>query len=109
MRKFILVLSLMLLSNASFAQYLQQNEAIEDLKEFKNLMETESSYYQMSDFDFETRYQQIEKEILQQDSIPIYFLAYEMEKIIGETIDRHASLRMDGFDDEAFEIFGLHF
>src|SRR5690625_3214627 len=109
MKQFILVLVFLFTSSASFAQYLKKNEALEDLKEFKALMETESSYYQLSDFDFEGRYQQIEKQILQQDSIPIYFLAYEMEKIIGETIDRHASLRMDGFDKEDFEMLGLHF
>lgn len=109
MRKFVIVVFLLLSSSVSFAQYLQTNEALEDLNEFKTLMENESSYYQLSDFDFEARYQKIEKHILQQDSIPIHFLAYEMEKIIGETIDRHASLKMDSFDEEAFEMLGLHF
>ncbi|HLW15677.1 MAG TPA: S41 family peptidase [Flavobacteriaceae bacterium] len=109
MRKFVIVVSLLLSSSVSFAQFLQKNEALEDLNEFKALMETESSYYQLSDFDFEARYQQIENKILPQDSIPIHFLAYEMEKIIGETIDRHASLRMEAFDEKEYETLGLHF
>ncbi|HLR49633.1 MAG TPA: hypothetical protein VK076_03585 [Candidatus Sphingobacterium stercoripullorum] len=109
MKKCALAILFFLSSNLSFAQYLKQNEALEDMKEFKVLMETESSYYQMSDSDFKSRYQQIEKQILQQDSIPTYFLAYELEKIISETIDRHASLRIDNFDDEEFEILGLYF
>lgn len=109
MRKIIVLSALLLISSNIFAQYLQKNDALEDLKEFRNLMETESSYYQVSEFNFEARYQQIENKILQQDSIPIYFLAHEMEKIIGETIDRHASLKINGFDEKEFETLGLHF
>lgn len=109
MRKFALILPFLLSSSILFAQHLQKKDALEDLMEFKTLMETESSYYQLSEFAFEARYQQIEKEILQQDSIPLYYLAYELEKIIAETIDRHAGLKMDDFDKKEFEILSLHF
>lgn len=99
----------MLLSSTCFAQYLKKDKAIEDLNEFKTLMEIESSYYQLSDFDFSSRYKFIEQEIRLHDSIPIYFLAYELEKIISETIDRHASIKMKNFEADDFEQLNLYF
>lgn len=109
MKKYVLGMTLVFLSSTCFAQYLKTAETIEDLNEFKTLMETESSYYQLSDFDFSSRYQHIEKELLGQDSIPTYFLAYELEKIISETIDRHASIKMNNFKTDDFDLLKLYF
>src|SRR5690554_4891656 len=109
MKKHLIGITLMLLSSTCFAQYLKKDKAIEDLNEFKTLMEIESSYYQLSDFDFSSRYKFIEQEIRLHDSIPIYFLAYELEKIISETIDRHASIKMKNFEADDFEQLNLYF
>ena len=109
MRNYLLVITVIFSTSLSFAQFVQRKEALADLKEFKISLEKQSSYFQLSDFDFESRYKQVEKKIAIQDSIPIYFLAYEFEKIITETIDRHANIRMDDFEEDDFEMFNLHF
>lgn len=109
MKKYLLVITLLFSSSLSFAQYLQKEEALEDLKEFKVLLKKESSYYQLSNFDFASRYKNIEDTIKQQDSIPIYTLTYELEKIISETIDRHALIRMQDFQDSDYASFKHHF
>ncbi|MGI9552452.1 MAG: S41 family peptidase [Aurantibacter sp.] len=109
MRNYALLIALIFSASLSFAQFIQRKEALADLKEFKTSLEKQSSYFQLSDFDFESRYKQIERKIVKQDSIPIYYLAYELEKIIAETIDRHANIRMDDLEEEDFELFSLHF
>lgn len=109
MKKYLLIIAFLLSSSLCFAQYLQNDKALEDLMEFKLLMEKESSYYQLSEFDFKIRYKHIENKIKESDSLPLYVLAYEMEKVIAETIDRHASVKMKNFEKENYELLKLHF
>ncbi|MDN6280541.1 MAG: hypothetical protein L0J45_06015, partial [Psychroflexus sp.] len=86
MTKYLFGICLILYSNFSFSQSISKAQALEDIDEFIALLETESSYYQLSDFDFEARYTQIRDNIQKKDSVRIDFLAYEFEKIIAETI-----------------------
>lgn len=108
MNKIILVIFL-IITNICSAQYLQKGKALEDLNEFKELLETQSSYFQLSDFNFEHLFMQLKTEISTVDSISIYQLAYKFEKIISETIDRHASVKIEDFDEDDIEMFNLHF
>lgn len=100
---------LLLISNLCFSQYLSQKKALEDVNEFKTLLEKQSSYYQVSDFDFKNRFKELKQTIVSKDSVAIHFLAYEFEKLIAETIDRHANVKMDGFDEDNFKIFNNYF
>lgn len=109
MRKILITLTLLFTSTLSFGQYLTKEKALEDLDEFKILMEEQSSYYQVSNFDFAKPYKEIERTILSKDSISIHFLAFEYEKIIAETIDRHTGIEIEDFDEDAYPIFNLHF
>ncbi len=107
-RKNSIFLTLLFISTYGFGQYLTQEEALEDFKEFKTLLKTQSSYYQVSDFDFENSYNEVERKINQKDSIPVYFLAFELEKIISNIIDRHANIRMENFEEDDYELYSLH-
>lgn len=96
------------MSNFVYSQYLSKKKALEDVKEFKTLLETQSSYYQVSNYNFETNFINLEDKIKQQDSIPIYSLAFELEKILSNIIDRHANIRMEDFDEDDYEMYHLH-
>lgn len=107
-RKILIFLILSFTSTLGFGQYLTKEKAIEDLKEFKILLENQSSYYQVSNFDFEKSYKEVERKISQEDSIPVYFLAFELEKIISNIIDRHANIRMENFEEDDYELYNLY-
>lgn len=100
---------LFLLTQLSFAQYIQKDKALEDLESFKQLMETESSYYQLSGFDFDNRFTEIAQTLELQDSVAVYYLAYELEKIIAETIDRHASVKIEDFKESDYKLLNQYF
>ena len=74
-QKILQILTLLLISTLSFSQTLTKEMALEDLNEFKTLLEKQSSYYQVSKTDFENYYNEIERKVNQKDSIPVYFLA----------------------------------
>ncbi len=109
LKKTLLILLLLQISVLGFGQYLTKQKAIEDLMEFKTLLKTQSSYYQVSNFDFEKSYNEVQKKISQKDSVPIYFLAFELEKIISNIIDRHANIKMENFEEDDYELYNLYF
>lgn len=104
----LILLSLLFISTLGFGQYLTKQKALEDLKEFRTLLKKQSSYYQVSNFDFEKNYNEVERKINQKDSVPIYFLAFELEKIISNIVDRHANIRMENFDEDDYELYNLY-
>lgn len=99
---------LLITSALSFGQYLTRKMALEDLNQFKVLLEKQSSYYQVADFDFEKYYQEIERKINQKDSVPVFFLAFELEKVMSNIIDRHANIKMENFDKKSCELCNLY-
>ncbi len=107
-RKIVQVFTLLLISTLSFSQTLTKEMALEDLNEFKTLLAKQSSYYQVSKTDFENHYNEIESKINQRDSIPVYFLAFELERILSNIIDRHANIRMKNFEEDDYELYNLY-
>lgn len=108
-KSLLILLTFILTTTLSFGQKLTKEKALEDFNEFKTLLEKQSSYYQISDTDFNKLYEETERKIKSKDSIRTYFLAFELEKIISELIDRHASIKMEDFEEDDYNIFGLHF
>jgi hypothetical protein len=108
-QKTLQLFTLLLISTLSFSQTLTKEMALEDLNEFKTLLENQSSYYQVSKTDFKNFYNEIERKINQKDSIPVYFLAFELERIISNIIDRHANIRMENFEEDDYELYNLYF
>lgn len=107
-QKILQTLMLLLFSTLCFSQTLTREMALEDLNEFKMLLKTQSSYYQVSKSKFETYYNDIERTINQKDSIPVYFLAFELEKGISNIIDRHANIRMEDFEEDDHKLYNLY-
>ena len=108
-QKTLQISTLLLISTLSFSQTLTKEMALEDLNEFNNLLEKQSSYYQVSKINFENYYNEIERKFNQKDSIPIHFLAFELEKVISNIIDRHANIRMENFEEDDYELYNLYF
>lgn len=90
------------------AQRISNAAAKADLLEFKNLLETQSSYFQLTTDNWEQYFEQLFKGLENRDSIPISFLAFEMEKVIAKTLDRHANIKMDDFEEDEVELFNLY-
>lgn len=109
MRNTLQILILLLISTLSFSQTLTKEMALEDLNEFKSLLEKQSSYYQVSKINFENYYNKIERKVNQKDSIPVHFLAFELERFISNIIDRHANIRMENFEEDDYELYNLYF
>ncbi len=108
MKNTIIILAI-LFSYDCKSQNIEKEAALADLKEFIQLLETQSSYFQVADYNFESHFEKVKEKISYQDSVPIHFLAFQMEKIIAETFDRHASVTMEDFDEDDIGIFNLHF
>ncbi len=106
--KVMVLIGLMLTGLNGFGQHIDRKAALEDFNQFVDLLERQSSYYQLSDYDFDRRFQTARTSIEQQDSVSVLFLANEMEKIIAETVDRHASVKMEDFDEDEIELFDRH-
>lgn len=108
MKNIILFLAI-LFSYDCKSQNIEKEAALADFNEFVQLLEIQSSYFQVADYNFESHFQKVKEKISSRDSVPIHFLAFKMEKIIAETFDRHASVKIKDFDEENIEIFNLHF
>lgn len=107
--KIVPLIFFLLISLTSNSQNIDREAALADFDEFIGLLKTQSSYFQVSDYDFNSHFQSVRERISTQDSVSIPFLAYQMEKIIAETVDRHASVKMEDFEEGDIELFNLHF
>ena len=108
MKKLILVLALFLAFDGK-SQNIGKDAALADFDAFVALLNSQSSYFQLSDYDFDGHCEEVRKKISTRDSVSIPFLAFEIEKVIAETIDRHASVKMEDFDEDGIDILDLHF
>lgn len=109
MRTPSLLIILFLCCYSLIAQKIDQASAVSDFEEFVHLLDTHSSYYQLSEYDFESRFDKVTQWINAHDSVAVHELAYKMEQIISETVDRHASIKMEDFEEDDYDSFGLHF
>ncbi len=103
------LLILVLLVNVSFAQTISSTDAIEDLKEYKRLLETESSYYTLSDYDFDKQFEILEKRFKSKDSIDLRVLLVEIGRIQSKIVDRHASIKSKTLRAKDEKVYNLKF
>ena len=69
-------------------------QAIEDIEAFQKLLEEESSYIQVSDYDYKNDIDELKTAIsVSKGTININFLTHELAKIMAEIGDRHSSVR----------------
>lgn len=89
----VFILLLLFQSTLGFGQYLSKEQALEDFIEFKNLTKIQSSYYQSAKEDLDKLLSEIEKKLIKADSISMHDLAYELERFISHSIDRHTGVK----------------
>jgi len=80
MKNSLLITLSLFFSNIMLGQMptIDKDKALEDLEEFQQILETQSSYLQLVDFDYKSQIDQLEKEIQSSISISILHLANEM-------------------------------
>lgn len=90
-------------------KYISKTEAIHDLKQFKEILDTKSSYAQLSSFDYKSAISKVITSIIQKDKeeISIDKLIYEMNTIISEIGDRHSSVKNETLDKNSYKTYNL--
>jgi hypothetical protein len=88
-------------------QKISTTEAIEDLKQFKNILESRSSYAQISTFDYKSDIRRLIASIRGKKNININEFTNEIGKIMSEIGDRHASIKNEAFNKEAHKAYNL--
>ncbi|MCT4674224.1 MAG: S41 family peptidase [Prolixibacteraceae bacterium] len=85
-----------------------KEEAIEDLYEFEKILETRSSYIQISDFKYKEAIKSLRSVIDKEDKdVNIDKLANTMAMIMAEVGDRHSSVRNKYFKYKSHPTFNL--
>lgn len=84
-------------------------EAIQDLKQFKEILDTKSSYAQLSKFSYEIAIENLIQSLNEKnlDSVDIDYLTHAMAKIMAEIGDRHSSIKNELFDSKGHETYNL--
>jgi hypothetical protein len=97
-----------LTTNKKTPNKISKLQAIEDLKQFQNILETKSSYLQLATFDYKTAIEQLISSVSKEkEEIIVDELTNEMSKIMSEIGDRHSSIKNESFDQNKYPTYGL--
>ena len=88
-------------------QKITKAQAIEDLKEFEEILELRSSYAQLSGLDYKAAIKKLPASIASENEIDINELAHEMAKIMSRIGDRHSSIKNESFNSRGHESYNL--
>jgi hypothetical protein len=84
-------------------QKITKAQAIEDLIQFEAIIESRSSYAQLSEFDYETALQELIASISSKNMhIDVNEFVHEIAKIMSQIGDRHSSIRNESFNSRVF-------
>ncbi|KYG72795.1 S41 family peptidase [Roseivirga echinicomitans] len=93
---------------ANRSQKITKTQAIEDLKEFEEILESRSSYAQLSELDYKAAIKKLSASIANKNGdIDINELAHEMAKIMAQIGDRHSSIKNESFNSRGHESYNL--
>jgi hypothetical protein len=82
--------------------------AIEDLRQFEDILESRSSYARLSTFDYKAAIRKLGASIEgKNDDINMDELANEMSKILSKIGDRHASVKNEAFHSNGHKTYRL--
>lgn len=111
MKNVLLILINLMLANVMLAQLptIEKDKALEDLEEFQKILELESSYIHLANFDYKKEIETLKTKVQSSESISLLFLTNEMGKIVAKIGDRHSSVRYYDFEEDDFENAGLFF
>lgn len=89
-------------------QKITKAQAIEDLIQFEAIIESRSSYAQLSEFDYETALQELIASISSKNMhIDVNEFVHEIAKIMSQIGDRHSSIRNESFNSRGHETYNL--
>ncbi|WP_037349049.1 S41 family peptidase [Sediminibacter sp. Hel_I_10] len=72
-------------------------QAMADISEFQNSLENQSSYIQITDYDYKAALKNLKTKVkASQNPIDINWLAHELAQIMAEIGDRHSSVKNEG-------------
>ncbi|MDF0717678.1 S41 family peptidase [Muricauda sp. 334s03] len=85
------------------------SQAIEDIDQFYDILQTESSYIHLTDHDFKTAIDSLKAMIIlkSMDSVDINYLTHELAKIMAEIGDRHSSVKNEWFEKKNLSTYNL--
>ncbi|AUC84282.1 hypothetical protein CW731_02745 [Polaribacter sp. ALD11] len=80
-------------------KHISKEEAIADIDEFKQILETKSSYTKLSNYNYDASINNLKQAINTKiDSVNINYLTNELGKIMSEIGDRHSSIKNESFN-----------
>lgn len=76
------------------------SQAIEDIDQFYEILQTKSSYIHLMDYDIKTAVDSLKARIISisMDSVDINYLTHELAKMMAKIGDRHSSVRNEWFE-----------
>ena len=84
------------------------SQAIEDIKEFQQILEKRSSYLHLTDYNYKSAINSLKTRIeTSKKDVDINYLTYELAKILSEIGDRHSSVKNEAFVKEDQPIYNL--
>lgn len=89
-------------------QKISKKQALSDLEQFQDILNTKSSYLQLSKFDYVSAIKELAGTISKKnDSMDINELTSGLSKIMSEIGDRHSSIRNTSFNSNVIKTYGL--
>lgn len=83
-------------------------EALSDIKEFEEILESKSSYSQLSTFDYTAAIRGLTESIIRKNKdVDINELTNELSKIMSEIGDRHSSIKNEAFTKNGHKTYNL--
>lgn len=87
---------------------ISKEQAIQDLNQFQEILDSKSSYAQLSSFDYTSAIKRIETSIIKKgDTISVDELTNELSKIISKIDDRHSSIKNMSFNADNYKKYDL--
>jgi hypothetical protein len=95
-------------SIATLPQKIPVAEALEDLKQFEEILKSISSYSQLSTFDYKFAIKKIADSIVNENTqVDINRLTNEIAKIMSEIGDRHSSIKNETFNKKNHKTYNF--
>jgi len=96
------------MAESKFPQKIPIAEAIVDLRQFEGVLQTVSSYSQLSPVDYPLMIKKVVDTIVKENTlVDVNKLANEMAKIMSEIGDRHSSIRNESFNNIGHKTYNL--
>lgn len=93
---------------AAHPQKLAVAEALADLKQFETIVESRSSYAQLSSFDYIKPLNKLATDISNKnDEVDVDEFSNKLSQIMSEIGDRHSSIKNEAFNPNAHETYNL--